>query len=542
VIPPATPTGHGEAPLGEQVAVLASFGRDASVIDATLGASGVTCRAVHDVAALTDCVRLGLGAIVLTAESVSAADEDVLMASLAAQPSWSDIPLVLLLPSGHEDEQGAGSRLAPLRGARNRVALQRPVPAITLVTTVQSALSARRRQYELRDLLESERAARVQAETANRVKDDFLASVSHELRTPLSSILLWAHLLGGGRLAAEQGKRAVQGIIRSAEAQSRLIEDLLDVTRMLAGKVRLELAEQEIAPVLLAAADVVRPIADAKGVLLEVQLPPSSDRVLLDAERAQQIVWNLLSNAVKFTPAGATVSLRLVPEPRHVRVEVTDSGEGIEPALLPHVFERFRQGDPSARRRTGGLGLGLTIVQQLVQLHGGTVEAASAGKGHGATFTVRLPRVRGGSERPGVAPEAELEATLTGVRVLLVEDEPDIREALTSLLRQAGAEVIAVESAPAALEVLDASTPETRPDVLLSDLAMPGQSGTDLVRALRASEARTGAPPLPALAITAYAREEDRRAALQAGFQLHVSKPVSSRALQLAICTLLDIE
>jgi signal transduction histidine kinase len=382
-----------QVPGDEHVLVLARFGRDALVVADTLSQGGIKTHIVQALPALIASMRMGIGALLLTSESLSVADVNELSAALAEQPSWSELPVLVLVAS----EDGAAiemvRHLQPMTSVRNVLVLQRPIPAVTLLTAVQSALRARRRQYEARDLITQERRAREQAEAATQVKDEFLAVVSHELRTPLNAILIWAHLLNDGRLTGEQARDAIRTITSSAEAQSQLIEDLLDVSRMLMGKLRVELQECSLAPSLLAAIDVVRPMARTKGVRLELQMESAAELVMADPDRVQQIFWNLLSNAVKFTPFEGRVCIACTRETHHVAVRVGDSGQGIDPDFLPHVFERFRQSDPTSTRRQGGLGLGLAIVRQLVELHGGTIDVESAGKDQGTTFTVRLPLV-----------------------------------------------------------------------------------------------------------------------------------------------------
>jgi signal transduction histidine kinase len=393
---PSAGAPRADEPLEEQVAVLASFGRDAAVVRATLAQGGLASTLIRDLHALVERVRTGVGAVLITEESLNPAQLPALTSVLIEQPSWSQVPVLLLLASEQGSSGETARALAALHRVSSVVVLQRPVAAITLVTAAQSAIHARRRQYEVRELIERERVAREQAETATRVKDQFLATVSHELRTPVSALLIWARLLEAGRITPDQAPNAITNIRRAAEAQSLLIEDLLDVSRMSTGKLRLAAEPQALTPVLQAAVDVVRPMADAKGVGLDVHHETASDRVLIDRDRIQQVVWNLLSNAVKFTPRSGRVCVRLEDEPHSLRLVVTDTGEGIDPALLPQVFERFRQGDTSESRRQGGLGLGLTIVHQLVELHGGTIDVESPGKHQGSTFTLRLPRI--GSE------------------------------------------------------------------------------------------------------------------------------------------------
>jgi signal transduction histidine kinase len=381
------------AAICERVLVLAPWGRDAAVISGILSENQIVTTPAREIGEFNALLRGGSGAALVTEEALTPVGLLELMTTLEEQAAWSDVPVLLLTGS---DNGTSRRNLALLTSAHNITVLQRPIPAITLVTAVQSALRSRHRQYEVRDLIAREQAARQEAEAATRLKDQFLASVSHELRTPLTAISIWVHLLIAGQVKDEQKQQALLSIASGAEAQSRLIEDLLDVSRMIRGELRLELQARALAPIVLAAMDVVRPMAEAKGVRLEAQLGGGAEVVLVDPERTRQIFWNLLSNAIKFTARGGQVSLTLSGELEHVSIDVTDSGEGIDSEFLPHVFDRFRQADPLSTRRHAGLGLGLSIVQQLVQLHGGEIVASSAGKGKGSTFTLRLPRVSSG--------------------------------------------------------------------------------------------------------------------------------------------------
>jgi signal transduction histidine kinase len=392
------------------IVVLAPIGRDTLVIRQTLEPAGIACLAARDIDGLIGRIRDGVDAALVTEEALSPVGVEDLLAALAEQPSWSDLPLLMLLAGERGMAFDPPRYLVPLLMARNVTVLERPIPPVTLATAVQSSLHARRRQYEVRDLLARERIAREQAETATRIKDEFLAAVSHELRTPLSAILLWSQLLEAGRLSGEQALQAIQMIVASARAQSQLIEDLLDLSRMLRGKLRIDVRRRALRPIVQAAIDVVRPMADGKGILLDVELAAAEPLIYIDGDRVQQIVWNLLTNGLKFTPSGGRVSLRIVVEPEHVAIVVSDTGQGIDAELLPYLFEPFRQGEAGPVQRQSGVGLGLSIAQQLVELHGGTIHASSAGRGQGATFTVRLPIRAGerdgfdGSSDPGSGP------------------------------------------------------------------------------------------------------------------------------------------
>ncbi len=380
---------------------------------------------------------------------------------------------------------------------------------------------------ERESLLESERAARSAAEHVSRLKDEFLATVSHELRTPLNAILGWSQLL---RLQSDPGdlQQGLEAIQRNARAQTKLIEDLLDMSRIISGKVRLDVQPTDLTNVIDSAVDAVRLSAEAKGIRLRKILDPQAGPVSGDPTRLQQIFWNLLSNAIKFTPKGGKVEILLERVNSHLEVTVHDSGIGIKPEFLPIIFERFRQADSSTTRSYGGLGLGLAIVKHLVELHGGTVRAKSAGEGQGATFIVFLPlapiRLSEGRVHPassqGPTPNCE-ELSLDQVKVLLVDDEPDARLLITRLLGQWGAEVRASASADEGLQALR----EFRPDVLISDIGMPGKDGYQFIREVRALDGNSGGK-VPAIALTAFARSEDRTRAMMAGFQTHVAKPI----------------
>jgi signal transduction histidine kinase len=401
-------------------------------------------------------------------------------------------------------------------------------------------------------LYEAARKARQEAETANRLKDEFLATVSHELRTPLNAIFGWSRLLRTGRLDSASASHAVEIIVRNAKAQEQIIEDILDVSRIITGKIRLHVSPIELAPAIEAAIDSLRPTADARGVELQTMLDAGSNVVLGDTSRLQQVVWNLLSNAIKFSPEGGRVQVALERKTsHHVEIIVSDTGQGITEEFLPYVFERFRQADSSTTRKYGGLGLGLAIVRHLVELHGGTVTAESLGEGLGATFTVRLPLAvmrekEGTIDRPqmpsfqvtgeGGMP-SEFGWELGGVQVLIVDDDADARELLTAILQQYGAEVRGVGSTPEGIEALKA----WRPDVLVSDIGMPGRDGYELIREVRALSSEHGGN-IPAIALTGYARSEDRLKALSSGFQRHVTKPVEPENLAATIAGLIRLD
>ena len=432
--------------------------------------------------------------------------------------------------------------LALAEDLAHRIALA--VDNARLYREAQDAVSAREDALHIRDdLLRREHIGREQAESANRAKDEFLATVSHELRTPLNAILGWAHMLRANKLDQTTQNRALETIERNAKSQAQLIEDILDVSRIVTGKLRLEVRPVELAPVVDAAIDAVRPAADAKGILIETILDPRAGPVSGDPNRLQQIVWNLASNAVKFTGKGGRVQIHLQRAHSYVEIVMSDTGQGISPEFLPYVFDRFRQADATSTRRHGGLGLGLAIVRHLVEMHGGTVLASSPGDGMGATFTVKLPLIVSRPDRrepervhPTAAGSISLEPSprLDGVNVMVVDDEPDTREMLRIMIGQLGAEVRSCASSDEAMSLLS----EWNPDVIVSDIEMPGEDGYELIRKVRRSELDHGSRKVPAVALTAYGRVEDRLRALSAGYQMHIAKPAEPAELAAVIASL----
>src|SRR5882672_2544203 len=404
-------------------------------------------------------------------------------------------------------------------------------------SALQMEITERKQAEEERaQLLVREQAARAEAEQANRTKDEFLATLSHELRTPLSAILGWSHLVRSGKLDEPQMSRAFETIERNARSQSQLIDDLLDVSRIITGKLQIESRPIDLCAVIEAAVDAVRPASEAKDIQFETALDAEACTVSGDANRLQQIFWNLFSNAIKFTPAGGRVSVALKRVEDRVQVSVSDSGVGITPEFLPYIFDRFRQADGSTTRVHGGLGLGLSIVKHLVQLHNGTVEVASNGKNQGATFTVSLPLAPAALVKTGknaVATESESNGlpasfakALEGLRILVVDDEEDSRDLVTAILTRCGSEVRCCESAAEAIKTFRA----WKPDLLVSDIGMPHEDGYALIRKLRKLRLKL-AREVPAIALTAYATDDDRARALAAGFQMHVAKPIEPKAL-----------
>jgi PAS domain S-box-containing protein len=399
---------------------------------------------------------------------------------------------------------------------------------------------------EREHLLQSEQTARIEAERASRMKDEFLATLSHEIRTPLNAILGWAAVLRSTRIGAAEATEGLEVIERNARVQAQIIDDLLDMSRIVSGKLRLDVQRIDLADVIRAAAETVAPAAGAKDIHVQLVLDPLAGPISGDPHRLQQVFWNLLSNAIKFTARGGRVQVLLERVNSHVEVSVVDSGQGIDPAFLPYVFDRFRQADATTTRRHGGLGLGLAIVKQLVELHGGSIRAKSPGLGKGATFVMALPLLAVHPDvdpsQPRRHPTADTAAagmdpwvSIAGVRVLVVDDEADARVLLKRLLQECDAIVTTVSSAAEAVAFIQAE----RPDVLVSDIGMPEEDGYSLIRRVRALPADQGGR-IPAIALTAYARAEDRVKAVVSGFQHHLSKPVEPMELIAVVASLVD--
>jgi signal transduction histidine kinase/ActR/RegA family two-component response regulator len=538
-----TPSHVAPDTLESRVIVLPSTRADGLAMAKVFGANGILFTVCANMAELCSAQRAGAGLLIVCEEAVLA-DGPELLRSVAEQPVWSDLPILVLSSSGRE--RAALTELLQRLG--NVSVVERPIRTSTLLSLVRSGLRARARQHQVREYLaqqrrnqeivhrsaESERAAREEAERASRTKDEFLATLSHELRTPLNAVLGWAHLLRNSPGLSHDAMNGLTVIERNARAQAQIIEDLLDMSSIISGKVRLDMRRLDLAAVINATVETIRPSAQAKGIALEMTLDPLAGPATGDPNRLQQVCWNLLANAVKFTPAGGRIKVALARVDSHLQIEVGDDGEGIDPAFLPHVFDRFRQADPSSTRRHGGLGLGLSICKQLIELHGGSIAAKSAGKGLGSTFRVMLPVTATfeDAHEPQVSREHTARATdlpalenalnrdLSGIKVLVVDDEADAGSLIQRLLQDCSATVTTASSAVEAIKMLM----HEAPDVLISDIGMPAEDGYGLIRRVRALSERHAT--IPAIALTAYARMEDRAKAMQAGFQTHLSKPV----------------
>jgi signal transduction histidine kinase len=469
-------------------------------------------------------VFLVLGGVLHFLEVVTAFDPvyrlSALVKLIAAAVSWATvIGLILLLPAS------SGST-PPASASDGRDELEQRLAERT--AELARANEALRQHIAQRD------QARAELEAANRTRDEFLATLSHELRTPLTAMLGWVHLLRGGQLDEATHSRGLEVLERNTRVQSMLIDDLLDLSRIVTGTLLIDSRVVDLSAVIASVVEVVRPACEAKGIALEVLVEPGCGPVRGDPTRLRQVVWNLLSNAVKFTPSGGHIEVRLARSDNAVELLVRDDGQGIKAELLPFVFDHFRQGDSTLARRHGGLGLGLALVRHLVEAHGGEVEAHSDGEGRGASLRVRLP-VLAVLPEPAVEPLAPLKDRLAGLKVLVIDAEPDACELLRLVLIQSGAEVITAASAGEALAVLESS----RPDVLISDLGLPGTDGYSLIRQVRSRPA-AGGGQVPAVALTGYARSEDRERAMSAGYQMHATKPIDPQELVAVVRSLAE--
>jgi len=464
------------------------------------------------------------------------------------------LPMPPTIEGAHFDQMQQSARIAFLASEGQIVGT---------ITVIEDVTERVERENRLVELLESEKAARAQAEHANRAKDEFLAVVSHELRAPLNAILGWVQIMQTRPFDQESGSNALKAIERSAKSQVKLVEDILDASRINTGQLRLDVRPVDPAAVVNAVLDTVRPAADAKSIQIEAAIDSGPGMVSADPMRIQQVVWNLLNNAIKFTPKEGRVKVRLERRDSEIHLTVCDSGQGISAEFLPFVFDRFRQADSTTTRRHSGLGLGLAIVRHLVELHGGTVQAESDGEGLGAIFTLRLPLMAnpgagdlnaqgrsanpssaaaasadpGSAAPPNSAPESPKNSPsdarpLDGLRVLVVDDESDAREILSTMFQQCGAQVNTAASSSQALEVLT----KWRPDVLVSDIGMPDEDGYSLISKVRDLAPDRGGRT-PAVALTGYSSAEDRLRLLSAGYQIHITKPFELDALAAVVAT-----
>jgi len=539
----------------ERILILAPTGRDAEITARILSEAGLTAEVCQNALEINSETLENAGLFFVTGEALTPEATPSLIAALVEQPQWSDIPLVVLT-SGGGDVPANAEILEMLSKTGNVTLIERPVRLMTLMSAIKSALRARRRQYDIRDYIEaekraaaeleklftSERHARSEAETANRLKDEFLATVSHELRTPLNAILGWANLLRTGKLDGGKIQEALETVERNARSQAQIIEDLLDVSRIITGKLKLDIRPLAAAALVKSAVDSISPAAEAKDIVIKTNIADETTEIAGDSARLQQVLWNLLSNAVKFTPCGGTIEIGIKRENSNLVVSVGDTGSGIAPEFLPYVFDRFRQADGTTTRHFGGLGLGLAIVKHLVEQHGGSVRAESEGKGKGAVFILNLPLLsrlqkNGKPQNGGIYGEnnsdGAIEKSLAGLNVLVVDDEIDALELIKIFLETSGAQVSTAQSVSEALENIKQSAP----DVIVSDIGMPGVNGYEFIENVRRLAPEKGGK-IPAIALTAYARNEDRLEALRYGFQTHIAKPVEMNELITTVASL----
>jgi signal transduction histidine kinase/ActR/RegA family two-component response regulator len=502
---------RGDRALARQILLRASIGH-------------LVCLTLHE---LVTALAVGAGAVLLSEDALDEEGLEELTSAIDEQPPWSDIPVLLL--AGSESRRLGMRTLQRARRLGNVTLLERPLRLAAMLSTIESALRSRARQYELREVLVALHDAREQADATSRVKDEFLATLSHELRTPLNAVLGWASMLRSGQVHGPLVARAHEIIERNARAQQALVADLLDVSRIITGKLALSPGPAMVVPLVMAALDTVTSAAEAKRVTLRTHIDTPEAMVVGDQARLQQVFWNLLSNAVKFTPSGGSVDIEVRMDDDQIVISVADSGMGIDPDFLPAVFDRFRQADTTTTRLHGGLGLGLAIVRHLVELHGGRIEAQSDGLGHGATFLVHLPQVRSATVAqplPAVV-LTEAVADLHGVRALVVDDDADARELIGLILREAGVRPSLASGVGEALSLMASGPPF---DVMMCDLATTEPDGHALIAAIR-SALHVRRRSMPVIGITADSEHPDDARARDAGCNACLAKPIDPYAL-----------
>jgi signal transduction histidine kinase/CheY-like chemotaxis protein len=512
----------GSAERGFRVLIFAPVGRDGELTSEVLERADIAtvlCPSIDSVCSHFDAD--GAGAVLLTEEAFADSHFEELRRQLDEQPPWSDVPVLLF--AGGPGTDMTRRTIRSMEMLRNVTLLERPIRLAAVISTIRAALRGRARQYEVRDLLVALHKARTEAESANRLKDEFLATLSHELRTPLNAILGWTSMLTRGEIDDSRLPRVFEALDRNAQSQAQLIADVLDVSRIISGKLKLECTTVDICDLVARASDAVRPAAAAKDISLEGS-EPAQCFVRGDPDRLQQVFWNLLSNAVKFTPAGGSIRVEITRDRHTISVSVLDTGTGIAPEFVPYVFDRFRQADQTTTRAHGGLGLGLSIVKHLTEMHGGSVTAASDGPGKGARFTVRLRALETGVQ-PHKAPEGSDDSGvhLNGWSILVVDDDESTREVIAAALERADGAVRLASSAADGWRSLE----ERIPDLIVADLGMPGEDGYSFIRRVRQSRARN----VPAIALSAYADHKSKSSAIAAGFTAFLAKPTRPQQL-----------
>lgn len=504
-----------------EVLVLAPTFDDSKVAVQVLAEAGIKARACANIEELVRGINAGCGAVVIAEEAIRIDELPFLQKSLEDQPTWSDVPVIILSAAN------AAPAFEMFARSGNISLLERPFSRLTLVRSVEVALRSRVQQYQVRDLLEEQRQ-----ETERR--DEFFATLSHELRTPLNVILGWLEILKTGRLDGNGQAEAIEILERNAKIQKGLIDDILDISRIVTGKMFFEPTPLSVRGMIESMVGSFLPRAQEKGIDLNIKIPRGEFVVMADEQRLSQVLSNLLTNAIKFTPQGGQVTLEVLNVARKLEITVTDTGQGIDAQFLPHIFDRLKQEDMSTTRSHGGLGLGLAIAHHIVQEHNGTLEARSEGRGRGTKMKVTLPLFTAAiQQKPAVEIADEQSHSLSGIRVLVVDDSPDILQLIQVWLKKADADVRLTNSANEAL----ASLGPFQPHVLLSDIGMPDIDGYQLIQKVRTLPESDGGK-VPAVALTAYARDEERARALKAGFQMHISKPISSGQLISAVAQL----
>ena len=505
--------------IEDRVLLLFPTGRDSALVSSVLAKAGLSCFVCDSILSLGAEIDKGGGAVLIAEEALNDGVLDRLAEEIERQPIWSDIPVMVFSVNNRTAE----ALLLTLGGRINATIVERPIRLTMLISAVQAALRARQRQYQTRDLL-------TQLREADKQKDLFLATLSHELRTPLNSIMGWLQLLRGESREQLDVDHALEVIERNAKAQSEMISDILLVSRAIVGKVELRFDTVDLSSVVASTLDIIRPSAEEKNIAVNFSRAHEIPPIYADRERLKQIILNLLTNAVKFTPDKGEIAISLARQAGDVELRVSDTGRGIPPEFLPHVFERFRQADNSYTRRVGGLGLGLSIASHLVQLHNGSIRAESEGAGCGSTFIVNLPLSQPGANPVPYEREAKHRGNgwsrLRDLPLLLVEDDADSREMLVTALERFGIKVTAVDSADAALETLE----QVHPQVIVSDIGLPRVDGYQLMRKIRSLPAEQGGKT-PAIALTGYVSTQDRSLAIDSGFQGHLAKPIEVEEL-----------
>ncbi|MEK6336895.1 MAG: ATP-binding protein [Acidobacteriota bacterium] len=504
----------------ETILILAPAGRDGELAARFISEASLASNICESMEELCDEMVNGAGLVFLTREALTRDALDCVARAIATQPAWSDIPIILLTSGGGGESPNDSAALIAFGNAANVTLIERPVRVMTLLTSIEAALRARRRQYQVRDLLESEHEAVAAAEKANRLKDEFLATVSHELRNPLNVVLGYSEILLRTPQIGDSPslRQMTEALKRNAQSQSQLINDLLDLSRLQMGKISLNRETVWLSAMIENAVETVRTEADGKNITIAINESNEALFVEADPLRLQQVTWNLLNNAVKFTPAGGQVNISLTTEDESAVLVIQDSGQGIQPDFLPHVFEMFRQGDASTVRRQSGLGIGLALVRRLVELHGGSVAADSKGTDQGASFTIRLP-LKQQAELEPLPTSGIVKGRLAGMNVLMIDDSEDTIAMLKILLEIDGATVTSARNGGEALRIAAAANF----DVILSDISMPEMDGFEFLRRLRQIPGRTD---VPVLALTGFGQAEDIARADAAGFASHLTKPL----------------